>query len=216
MSILDVRSDDLTSTARLLILNSATSASSASLRTVFEHHALASSSSRMRSAAAKSRRRRAAWRSSIAARSPSTGTGGVSSSARRSDRTPSTRSKCSNAGEDRRHVARPDLLGVDRGVQRAHQVEHRAQRRRGVEVVAHRLVECVRASSTRAATSGCAAPARDASRRGQEIGQPAQRLFGLLQARPGEVELLAVVRREQQVAQRRRPEAACRAMSGIV
>ena len=44
----------------------------------------------------------------------------------------------------------------------------------------------------------------------QEVGEPAQRLFGLLHPDPGEIQLLAVVRRQQQVAQRRQPEAARR------
>ena len=42
----------------------------------------------------------------------------------------------------------------------------------------------------------------------EEVGQPAQGLFGLLQTVPAELELLPVVRRQQQIAERRRAKAA--------
>ena len=50
----------------------------------------------------------------------------------------------------------PDLAGVDRRVQRAHQLEDRAERRGGVQVVLHRVGERLCApSATRAAIAGC-------------------------------------------------------------
>ena len=56
--------------------------------------------------------------------------------------------------DDRDIVAGAELAGVDRGVQRAHQLEDRAERRRGVQVVLHRARRTpVRASSTRAGRS---------------------------------------------------------------
>ena len=42
---------------------------------------------------------------------------------------------------------------------------------------------------------------------GEAVGEPLQGLFGAAQTVPGKVQLLAIVRRQQQVAHRRRPEA---------
>ena len=101
----------------------------------------AARSSRMRSAAAKSRRRRAAWRSSISRSISSTGTGGCSSSAAAQAEDAEHLIELVERLADGRHVARPELAGVDRRVERAHQLEHRAERRRGVQIVLHRLGE---------------------------------------------------------------------------
>ena len=43
---------------------------------------------------------------------------------------------------------------------------------------------------------------------GEEVGDPLERLFGLRHRRPRELQLLAVVRAEVEIAQRRRTEAA--------
>ena len=164
----------------------------------------------MRSAAAKSRRRRAAWRSSISRSISSTGTGGCASSARRRLTTPSTRSKSSNASLTTGDVAacRSAPASIAE-LSVAHQLEDRAERRRGVQIVLHRLGErLLRAAATRAVDARDAMPSRVTRvEPRQEVGQPLQRLLGAGQAVPGEVQLLAVVRRQQQVAHRRRPEA---------
>ena len=108
---------------------------------------------------------------------------------------------------------RAELAGVDRGVERAHELEHRAERRRPCS--GRRCMRVARTPSR--ASLDAARRSRDATRRPvtvssarQEVGQPPQRLLGLRQARPRELQLLAVVRRQQQVAQRRRPEALAR------
>ena len=150
--------------------------------------------SRIRSAAAKSRRRRAAWRSSISRSISSAGTGGCASSARRSEITPSTRSNWSNASRMAGTSPAPTCPCVDRRVERAHQFEHRAEAAGGVQVVAIASPNAARASSTRAGTLGVAPPAVHRVEPRQEVGQPPQRLLGLLQAVPRELQLLAVVR----------------------
>ena len=176
-------------------------------------------SSRIRSAAAKSRRRRAAWRSSISRSISSTGTGGCSSSARRSDSTPSTRSK---RVERRRGSPgtspRAELPGVDRGVERAHEVEHRAERGRPCSGRrASRRRTRVRACSTRAGDRpGARPPAVTASSRARKSVSRRSASSACARLVPGEVQLLAVVRRQQQIAQRRRPDSPCATMSGIV
>ena len=162
----------------------------------------------MRSAAAKSRRRLAACRSSMSRSISSTGTGGWSSSAFRSDRMPSTWSNVSNAPRMTGTSSVPTCPAVDRGVQRSDQFEHRSEGGSGIQVVPHRIAECrARLGDTRGdfrMRSRC----RDRINPGEAVGEPAQRLLRLQQALPREIELLAIVRREQQVADGGRPVSA--------
>ena len=71
----------------------------------------------------------------------STGTGGCSSSFFRSDKMPSTRSNRSNACRMTGRSPVPSCAGIDRRVQVADQIEHRAKRGRGVQVLHHRVRE---------------------------------------------------------------------------
>ena len=86
----------------------------------------------------------------------------------------------------RRHVAGAELAGVDRGVERAHQLEHRAERRGGVQVVLHRVGErLARLGSTRVGDLRSATPSRvTVVEPRQKIGQPPQRLLGLRRGSP--------------------------------
>ena len=91
----------------------------------------------------------------------------------------------------------------------AHQVEHaRPARRRcsGRRTAPRRTRRAP--SSTARSDLGVRVAARHAVEPGEEVGEAPQRFLRLLHAHPREVELLAVVRREQQVAQRRGAEAA--------
>ena len=99
------------------------------------------------------------------------------------------------------------MLSVHQDVERADQIEDRAEARRGVQVVAERGVEGIdRLLDARLdLVMGAAGGQRfDAA---EEIGDAAQRLFGLLEPGPGEIELLAVVAGQQDVAKRRQAEA---------
>ena len=83
--------------------------------------------------------RRGAPRS--AARSPRPAPAAARLPSRRSDRTPRTRSKRSNGVAHGGRIGHAQLAGVDRRVQRAHEVEQHAERRGGVQVVGDVLVE---------------------------------------------------------------------------
>ena len=158
----------------------------------------------MRSAPAKSRRRRAACRSAIRRSISPGGTPAFASSARRSERTPRTRSKWSKASRIPAHVRRARLAGVDRRVEGAHQVEHHPHRAGGVQVGLEHLAEGRPGVGHAFGDRGVRLALLHEVETGEEVGQPPQRLVGLLQAVPGEHQLLAVVGREQQVAERRR------------
>ena len=163
---------------------------------------------RMRSAMAKSRRRRAALRSSISLSISSIGTGGCSSSARRREMMPERRVEQRERVANRRQIAASELAGVDGRVERSDQLEDRPERPGGVEVALHAPRRTPAALPPPcAATCSCAPSARHRLDAGQEIENAAERLLRLRQARPGEVQLLAIVRRQQQVAHRRRPVA---------
>jgi hypothetical protein len=91
------------------------------------------------------------------------------------------------------YVARRHLVGIDRGVQRSHELKYRAERSRRIEVVTHRRCERrARFLDTRRylLMRSCLCHAIEA---GEKIGQPSQRLFSLTQARPCEIQLFAIV-----------------------
>ena len=110
-------------------------------------------------------------------------------------------------GDDPGRVALPHLLVVHRDVERADQIEDRAEAGRGVQVVAERGVECVDRFLHARRDLGMGADRGQRFDAAEEIGDAPQRLFGLLQAGPREVQLLAVVAGQQDVAQRRQAEA---------
>ena len=168
----------------------------------------------MRSAAAKSRRRARRAASSISCSISSTGTGGCSSSAcrRLTARRARDRTRRTRRGSPR-DVRRAELAGVDRRVRERGPA--RRSRRAPPAVFRSSLHRRRRTplapASTRAADArmrAVAAVTRVEPR--EKVGQPLERLLGLRQAAPGEIQLLAVVRREQQIAHRRRAEASAR------
>ena len=114
-------------------------------------------------------------------------------------------------------IVAADGLGVDRRVDVAHQVENGRQPGRRVQIV--------HAAPPRTPRAPCRSPParRRAAIRsthrlepGEAIVDAAQRLLGLLHAGPGEVQLLAVVRRQQQVAERGRRDSPRASTSGSV
>ena len=103
----------------------------------------------------------------------------------------------------------PDLFRVNRGVDVAHEVEDCRQPGGRVQVIEQRVAER-RAGLVDRRLHGRRVPvARHGLEPREAIDDAAQRLLGLLHPRPCEVELLPVVRRQQQVAKRRRAMAAC-------
>ena len=73
--------------------------------------------------------------------------------------------------------AAPQLAGVDRRVERAHQIEHDADPGRGIEVGGDVLGERgARPPRSRVAIAGCASPAGTVVEPRQEVGQPLERL----------------------------------------
>ena len=107
-----------------------------------------------------------------------------------------------------RHVVLADLAGVDRRVQSAHQLEDRAERRRGVQIVLHRVGERVsrRGDARDAARDATASPLIASSRARKSVSRRSAS-SACVRLSQREVQLLAIVRRQQQVAHRRRPEA---------
>ncbi len=103
---------------------------------------------------------------------------------------------------DARQIAGADLTRVHRGVQRAHQLEYRPQRGRGVQIVLHRLGEFLTGGGDPRRNRRILTRDGDSVEPRQKIGEPTKRFFGLAQAGPGEVQLLAIVRGQQQVADR--------------
>ena len=178
------------------------------------------SSLRMRSAAAKSRRCRAALRSSISRSISSTGTGGCASSARRRPITPEHPIELV---DQRDHAAarrrRPICFSSIALLTSRTRSKIAASAAGRIQIALERLAKPRRAPCPRSPSSASGVVVR--GRRpvvepGEEIDDPAQRLLRLIHPGPGEVQLLAVVRRQQQVAQRRRTIAfrrGCRAGS---
>ena len=96
---------------------------------------------------------------------------------------------------------------VDGGVEHAHQVEEHRQPGRRIQVGLEHLVELCTRAGKRLGNCRARLPAGYHVETGKAIHQPAERFVGLLQRVPREAQLLAVVARQQQVSQRRRPEA---------
>ena len=155
-----------------------------------------------------SRLRRAARRASMSCSISSTGTGGCSSSSRRSARTPRTRSKRSNAARTAAASAVPSSPAVDRRVQRAHEIEQHAERRGGVHVVGDVLVEGTsRLVQPRRSPPGWRRRSGSASRRARKSVSRLSASSACAMRRPRELQLLAIVHAQVEIAQRRRPEA---------
>ena len=108
-----------------------------------------------------------------------------------------------------RHIVCTELAGVHGGIERPHQVEHGGERAGRVEIRRHRVGELrLRFLDLR---RHCGVRARNGHpvEPRQEVGQAAQGLLHLGEARPGEVQLFSVVRRQEQVPHRRGPVAPC-------
>ena len=150
-----------------------------------------------------------------AARSPRPATGGAASSARRMPMKPSTRSKWSKAS---RMTATspvptsPASMAAFRPRTRSNSTPSAARRVHVGQQRARRTRS--RAAATRSAIAGCAPAAVTRVEPRQEVHQPLERFVALRQRRHRELQLLAVVHREQQVAQRRRRGGPARAGPG--
>ncbi len=161
----------------------------------------------MRSPSAKSRRLRASCRAPTRRSISSAGSAVCRSSCRRSASTPSTWSKRSNAALTIGRVFAAELVAVDRRVQRADELEDRAERARRVQILLHRLDE-LRFGRSDFRRDVCMRPGGGHPIEAiDEICETSQRLLCLVHRVPAELQLLAVVRGEQQIPERRRPVA---------
>ena len=105
-------------------------------------------------------------------------------------------------GTNTRCVAAPQRSGVYRGVEGANEFEHGAQRRRGVQVGQHGIGKGFFGLLDAAPHFGVCSRGSHSIHPSQAVGQSLERLFHLAEAGPGEIQLLAVMRREQERANR--------------